>query len=356
MKVKIVCWRVISGAETMRAMENLEYSFIAKELKTAEGKHFSNAYRIVEGKYRMKIGDMHIVLEAGKRLNIAKYVEEAKEADKIVLFLKKILDNVKLKEVKQHSGDRVVIFEFECRDSPALLVFEGFGDGNIILVKEGNTVAAMREEEWSDREIRAGKPYSLPKSKIVEKLEDALSDRYVVTSLMKLPLGKEYAKEILQNCGIDEKKAGNALTDAEITLLKQEIGKLADGAAPYGFYEAGKITDYGLMKFSRYAKLEARPFPTLSEAADEFYFNVKETGRNEKLDKLKRRLEEQENRLESLKKDALDAKAQTDFLYVNYDKVEAILQKAKGLSMDEVEKEFERAKLNKKKKEIELEL
>ncbi len=331
-------------------MENLEYSFIVNELKPAEGRHFSNAYRISEGKYRIRIGDIQLTLEPGVRLNIAKYLPESMEPDQIVLQMKKILDNSKLTSVSQYSGDRVVIFEFESRDGNATLVFEGFGKGNLVLVKDGKTVAAMREETWSDREIKRGKPYSLPKSNIIQNLKDALSEKYVIISLLKLPLGKEYAKHVLSLCGIDEKKPGNSLFQDEITKIETAISILVSNAKPYAVYSDGKITNFSLVR-----KPGSIQLSTLSEAMEEYFTNASPE-KNEQVEKLERRLEKQESQLQSLIMEEEQLKSTVDEAYANFEKLDNILQKAKKTKLDELESVFPNSKVDKKKKEIELDV
>jgi predicted ribosome quality control (RQC) complex YloA/Tae2 family protein len=332
-------------------MENLEYSFIVRELKAAEGKHFSNAYRISDGKYRIRIGDIQITLEPGVRLNISKYLPEAIEPDQLVLQMKKVLDNARLVSVFQYSGDRVIIFEFEQRNGEnSTLVFEGFGKGNLVLVKDGKTVAAMREETWSDREIKRGKPYSLAKSNVVLNLSDAISDKYVIIAMLKLPLGKEYAKEILSRCGIDEKKPGNSLSSEEIERITSGISALMGDLKPRIVYSEGKIAEFSLIE-----KPGSSLSKSLSEAVDEFY-ETAVPEKNEAIEKLERRMKKQEDQFQSLVEEEKQLKAKIDYAYANFEKIDSILQKAKSAKLDELEKLFPGSKIDKKKKEIELEI
>ena len=335
----------------MRAMENLEYQFVIMELQGLVGRRFAKIYLISEGRYRLKFGDSSLSIDLGMRVNLSKFMEEGEEGDNFVKGLRKELEGSKLLAVRQINNDRIIALEF----TGGTLIYEGFSKGNMVLVRDGKTIFAVRDEEWSDRKIRRGVEYAYPKSHVKEKLEDALSEKYVVSAMLQLPLGKEYAKEILASCRIDEKKQGNTLTAQEINCINSKLVSLKENLKPFGFYENGKLMDYGLTKFSKYAAFEVREFPTISEVVDAFYLEAKEE-KNEALEKLQRRLQEQESRLQTLKEEEKELKAKGDFIYANYQKVEQLLEVAAKTNINELEKKLPSSKVNKKEKEIELEL
>ena len=97
-----------------------------------------------------------------------RYIEEAEANDQLVEKISKELDNARLISLKQINNDRIISFDFE----KASLIFEMFGKGNIVLVKDGITVCAYRYESWSDREIKKKNPYKPPKSNVADKLEN----------------------------------------------------------------------------------------------------------------------------------------------------------------------------------------
>jgi predicted ribosome quality control (RQC) complex YloA/Tae2 family protein len=329
----------------MYKMTNLDYSFIVKELSYLVGKHFSRIRKLGEGLYRMKIGSTEIVCEPGIRLHATRHMEEAETPDKFVQKVSKELDNAKLLSVEQVNNDRVVSFSF----TKGQLVFELFGDGNTILVRDGKTVCAARYESWAGREIKAGADYKTPPNIPSEKLE--LSDRYVITSLVKLPLGKEYALEALARAGIDEKKPGTELSKEEVSRLERELASIKESATPYVFYEEGKPVALSLAKLS--IQKESKTFPTLSEAADEYYSNVERP--DPRLEKLTRRLEKQQERLLLLSEEEKDNKAKGDYIYGKYTEIEKILELARAGRFGDIELKY-KGKVNKKEKSVEVEI
>ncbi len=341
----------------MREMQNIEYSYIVRELQQMEGRHFSKIYSLGEKFFRLKIGDMQVIIELPLRVGIAKYISKAEEGTNFTRRLKKILDNQMLMRAYQCGKDRIVAFEFEKN----ILFLEMFAKGNIILTdKNGKIAEALREEKWKDRALAKGEGYREPKSEITEELEKTLSGKYAIVCLLRLPLGKEYAKEMLERCRIDEKKQGDALSQDEISCLKREYENILHGLRPLLFLENNKVVDYALVKFAKYANLESREMPSLSEAMEEYYTNAPEQEtRKARQEQLGRRLKEQMEMLEKLKMEGKDAKEKGDFIYANYRKIEEIVEIAKKAGMNELSEALRRYKvlaIDGKKKEIELEL
>jgi predicted ribosome quality control (RQC) complex YloA/Tae2 family protein len=328
-------------------MSNLEYSFLVSEFgRSLNGKHFGRIRKIGESTYRMKIASSEIICELGVRIHSTKYIEPA-ESEKFTEKVEKELDNARLIEIRQINKDRIVSFVFDKGE----LIFEMFGPGNAIFVKDGNTVCAHKYESWSDRDIKAGSPYKPPKTAPSQALE--ATDKYIIVSLMKLPLGKDYALEALSRVKIDEKASGNSLSGNQILKLEQEISSLVAQARPVAFFKEGKMADYSLASLSAYKGLEMRAFSTLSEAADEYYTHAEKP--NPKMEKLQDRLEKQRERLSQLAIEERAGKEIGDYIYANYQEVEKILALAKAGESEELEKRYN-GKIDKKEKSAEVEL
>lgn len=338
----------------MRELTALEYSFIIKEMKRLEGRHFSNIYNLGGGVYRIKIGTGNVIVQPGIRMHLTKYIRESEAADGFAQKVKKELKNKRLLEILQLNNDRIV----EMRFDGVSLFFEMFGKGNIILVKDGKTLAALHYRKWSGREIARGKEYYPPPSEVKKTLEETLTDRYVIHSLMKLQLGKQYAKELLVRCCIDEKKSGNELDEKERGCLETEMKEMLDRAKPKVYYGTeGESVEFGLSDFSSASGYKAREFPALNEAADEYYFHFKE-GESPQVERIRKRLEKQEERMRELTEMEREFRERGDFIYSNKARVAEILEKLKNIKPDRIEFKFpkQRAKVNKKEKSVEIDI
>ncbi len=320
----------------MHVMSNLEYSFLASELSKLVGKHLSKVRKVSDNLYRVKIGTSEIICEPGVRMHITKYIEPA-EKDRFVEKVEKELDNAKLLSVEQINNDRILAFNFNL----GTLIFEMFGKGNIILVRDETTITAIKNESWSDREIKSGKPYKYPR-KPSEELKP--SDKYIIVSLTKLPLGKDYALEALARTGIDEKTTGSKLSKKQLESLENEISKIRAEAKPFLFLENGKPAEFSLANLAQNSSLESKEMPSLSEAADEYYNSAESP--NEDVEKLQRRLDKQKERLEKMLEEEKELREKGDYIYEHYQEVELILNEAKQ----------GKGKLNRKEKSVEAEI
>jgi predicted ribosome quality control (RQC) complex YloA/Tae2 family protein len=331
-------------------MSVLEYAFMVKELAPkVTGKHFNRIRKLADGVYRLKIGSTEILCELGTRMHETMLIEPTEQTDKFAEKTAKELDNARLLAVAQINNDRIISFEFD----RASLIFEMFGDGNAILVRDGKTIAAASYGSWSDREIKPGAPYSPPKNATSGKLEP--SDRYIIVSLMKLPFGKEYAAEALARAGIDEKTPGVSLKPEQLARLEKELSDIAEAASPVLFMDSasGKPVDFSLAPLARYSKLETRNLKTLSEAADAYYSAAERP--NPELDKLQKRLEKQQERMLELQGEERQERAMGDYIYANYQQAERIIQLAKSGEFSEIEAKY-KGKADKKEKSVEVEL
>jgi len=337
----------------MHKMTNLEYSFMIREIAPLlTGKHLRRIKKLDEGVYRLKIGDMEVLAQSGVRLHLTRQIEQSDLSDKFSEKAEKELDNARLLSIEQINQDRIISFVFD----KGLLIFEMFGDGNIILVREGKTVCAERYESWSDRAIKAGEEYHGPRSSTSGMTGIELNERFIVVSLSKLPLGKEYAVEALLRAGIDEKTPGTSLSKPQAARLEKEISSIRENATPYVFYdpkEPDKARGIALANLSTFADLEAKTFKTFSEAADEYYSKYEKP--NPLSEKLEKRLEKQIERRSELLGEERSFKEKGDFIYSHYQEAESVITLAKGGKFDELEKN-NNAKVNKKDKSVDVEI
>lgn len=338
----------------MRELAALEYSYIIKEMQKLHGKHFGNIYTLAGGKYRLKIGNENIMVEPGVRMHFTKYIEETETPDGFAQKVKKELKNSRLLEITQVNDDRIIEMRFE----NASLIFEMFGKGNVILVEEEKTVAALHYRKWAGREITRGKKYTPPPSNIRKTLAEVLSDRYIIHSLMRLPLGKEYAKELLVRCCIEERKPGDELTEEEKLCLEKETERMLREAKPRVYLDnQGKTTEFGLSVFGWAAEHKTKEFPTLNEAVDEFYFHQKEE-ESPQVGRIRKRLEKQEERMEELMQKEGECRKKGDFIYEKEISIAQLLEELRNIKLEKIEEKYAkyRAKVNKKERSVEIDI
>lgn len=243
-----------------------------------------------------------LLIEIGRRFNLTSYSYKAPaQASSAAMLLRKHLSGKRLVSLKQHNFDRVVTLDFDDRR----LIAEFFADGNLILADStGKIIWCFRSEEWKDRKVRRGEIYVYPagtpdpRELTLDAFKKGFTQKDVVRSLVKLGIPGHYAEEICASTGIDKNK--EKPSDSDFKKL----------------YEAMNA-------------LFTKEIAPISAAIDERFLKKAEPQKSEKVERLKRRLAEQEAALLRFEKESVEEKQKGDLIYKNWVKLEAEAQKAK---------------------------
>ncbi|MEW5996931.1 MAG: NFACT family protein [Candidatus Micrarchaeota archaeon] len=331
----------------MRSMANLDYTYIIQELKPLEGKRLDKFYELRPGVFRMKIGSDSVLIELGKRLHITRLLEEAPEPTGFVMKARKELGGRKLREVRQRGRDRIIIFDFGGME----LVAEMFGAGNLVLVGDGKIIAVYEKKEWKGRVLKPGGEYSFPPSeeRELDYILDNLDEKPIAAELVPLNIGINYVKKILADAGVEESKKGSGLTAAEKRRIADAYVRRMDSLKPSVVLKDGEPADYSLFG-------EGEEWESLSSALDECFGVAEEE--SPELKKLEETLAKQEERLRGLESEEKEAKRKGGIIFEKYAEVEEILSAYKKGGLAEIERIAKEKgwKLDKKKKELEIEL
>ncbi|MCX8198371.1 MAG: NFACT family protein [Candidatus Micrarchaeota archaeon] len=291
----------------MRKMSGLHFALACRELASLQGKRIARIRKTEDGIYLFKIGGEEVLFEPGVRLHLTRLqLSAAEKPDGFVSYLRKRLEGKTAQEIRQHGNDRIAEI---CARSKERLVLELFRKGNIILVSESGIIeACLKSEEAGGRRIAKGEIY-----------------RYPEPTGFQLEFPKEIAFSVQEN------EKGEAVS------------------------------------FSCDAKDAGRRFGSLSEALDYYYAHAKkespaEKALKEKLERLRRRIEEQEKAIGELSKRRQEARMAAEAIYRNFGLVEEAIglarrMKKEGASEEEINRELcgRKARLRGAQLEIELE-
>lgn len=294
------------------------------------------------------------------------------------MFLRKKLNNARLREIIQEGSERMTRLVFETKEGTFNLYVELFGKGNIILTdKENKIINALQQQKWTDRTIMKDEIYKFPKKdfnlfNIKEKDFNKIlePDKEVVLKLAKdIGLGGIYAEEICIRAGIDKKN--KKLNDKEKESILKEFKKIINskiGAVIY--YKKDNIKDIVPFEISTYKELEKKEFDSFNAAFDEFF--VKELAtktefqskHQSEINKTAKIVEQQKAQIKSLEKKAEDNNKKGEIIYEKYQLVDEILKEInkarKTLSFDEIKKKLKDHKIIKdvdgKNKKVSVEL
>jgi len=311
----------------VKQLSSFDIKACVEELKELEGGKVEKVYHHPPDEIRIRIyagKKVDLVIEAGRRIHLTKFPKQAPRIPSaFAMLLRKHLEGARLKKIEQHDFDRVVVIEFERSGEIKKLVAELFSKGNILLLNNENRVVMPLKHT-----VKVGEVYSFPERK--EKKDDG---REVVRVLAMSGLGGLYAEEVCLRVGIDKKKKYPELNEEERKKIDEEIVRLMNfSPRPQIIIENGDYIDVVPMDLLYYSKYEKKYFESFNEALDD-YFSKKlaeideiESMKSEELEKLRKRLQIQEESLKRFEEEAERYRRIGDAIYENYSMVEKIIE------------------------------
>lgn len=268
------------------------------------------------------------------------------------MMLRKRITDSRVKAIRQQGFERIMVLSLE-RDESYDLVLELFGDGNIILVKDGTIVQPLTSHTWKHRDVRARKPFEFPpavpdpatmsEDDLLAMLKGSGTD-LVRTLATRLNLGGRYSEEVLSRAGLDKSQKAAEATQASaraileaINGLRREILETTGGRI---VTKNGVVEDVVPVAMSVYADTSQEEYPTFSEAIRNYVSRMPPPTKAEKgrdsseLEKVKRRILQQEAGAMKLQDEARELQITGDFMFANYDRVSRILRDARGAAGD----------------------
>lgn len=297
------------------------------------------------------------------------------------VFLRKKLDNTRLKEINQLGFERIVEFIFESKQERFRLIFELFSKGNIVLCKDDFKILRPIEVQiWSKRSVKPGQIYDYPKREFniiglkkseLKEIINKSKKNVVKTLAMDLGLGGLYAEEICMLAKIEKDK--KELEAKELDTLFKAITKLAKSKnKPTIVYDKEKVIDVTPFDLKSYDKFEKKPAKSYNEALDSVLTkrlvktqtDQKMSKHQKKIEKLNKIIEKQGMRVKKLESDIKKSNKSAELIYNNYKLIENVfeeLNKAmKKYSIKEIKEKLKNHKIvkeiNAKEKSIVVEL
>jgi predicted ribosome quality control (RQC) complex YloA/Tae2 family protein len=379
----------LSGFEVMR---------LVKELRTLEGAFLQKIYEPWEGlfllRFNTKAGKKALVHKAGDWLYLADEADvdlditsdqDSTDVPAFIRVIRDHLSNAFVLGARQLAFDRIIELEFR-RDVPYFLVFEMFGNGNIILRREGIIIGALRTMARRSRVIMGGKEYKPPPlrkdprtielDELAVLLKESTAD-IVRTLATSINLGGTYAEEVCQRTGLDKSLKAKDLGIEQIRSIQEVMRaittEVTDGTGGYVHFLDGKRAAISAIRFQKFGDGPVEPFADLGQAIRTCYPLVEEqeadakasgTGPSHELDahieRLARQQKQQEEALIRFQSEIDDASAKSEAIYINYKSVEKAMDKVRAARDEkgwkEVGKAFPELEVDPSQSTIRLEL
>jgi predicted ribosome quality control (RQC) complex YloA/Tae2 family protein len=331
-------------------MSNLDYHHAAGELAQAKGGRLEQVYEVEDGTFRLRLstaaGKLDVIAALGTRLHATRIIPESPpQPTPFASLLRKRLANAVVLEISQVALDRLVAVRLR-KDAEYVLYFEMFAKGNLVLCDcEGRIIAAYREQKGARRVVARGEQYPLPAAAAspfdpgaAEKALEGLDAR---DAAKKIALAPAYFDDFAASACLDDgKKAAQALekyvSQAEFTVYYDEKG----GATGFSAVRLNAPA-----AFLKTEPADSKVFSKFSDALDEYYSRAavcapQKGAKNARLEKLLRQKDLQEKSVAQALAAADELQAMGDAIYLNYDRAEAALGKAKAEGKGKTEMEI----------------
>ena len=328
----------------MKALSSVDIHYLVSELHFLVGAKIDKIYHPEKkelllqfhitgtGKKILKITD--------KTIYLAQTKEEGKEPTSFCMFLRKHLDNSRLKEISQIEPERIVRLVFETKEGTRNLIAELFGGGNFIVCDEKETIiSALEFHKFKDRDINKGVAYSYPKKEIdifnikqssIEKaVKNTGKESMVAFLAVDIGLGGVYSEEVCILAKIDKNKGPKNLKDEEMRELATAIKKITKSKIEAEIlYEGEIIKAAAPFPLEIYSKNNKKPFSSFSEAVEFFLSNEqpKEPKQDKGIERIKKIIEKQKEQIAELSKEEDENRKKAELIYNNYPLIDEILR------------------------------
>ena len=222
------------------ALSSFDLRALAAEWQDLVGAHIDKVYqRGDEVIIRINVpdrGKAELFSKSGRWLCIHEIENKPDSPPPFAQTLRRLLGNAIVRAVEQRGFDRIAVFRLERGADAFDAVFEVFGKGNLMVVKDGTTVVALFPQTFKDRAVEIGEPYAFPaagvdpleldRSGFANTLRGAKGQLVRVLASV-LNLGGAYAEEICLRGNVDKETKVKELSDAQVDALYTALNNVA---------------------------------------------------------------------------------------------------------------------------------
>ena len=355
-----------------RELSSFDIYVIVSELQDLKGSYIEKIYQLARDELliRIKKGNQKEAIFVRNESLLCRTDQQFTAPTKPSTFamtLRKYLLNGKITEITQHEFDRIVNIRVQKKEGIYSLVFELFKNGNILLLNpENKIIVPLIRQRWAHRTIRGKEtyvpppsqinPFTLNKEEFTELLKKSNKD-LVRTLAVNMNLSGTYAEELCTRAGIDKNIDTKGMDDASIEKIYSTLVAFLEifnkkEFQPIAIKDNGKITDILPFPFETYREKESVAIESFNEGLKQTTGEKKEikkipTDYENKIEKLKRQLTQQNKSVEEFKKKIEQKKREGDVIYLHFQQCEELLNDIQNLlKQKEKEEGLERINRN----------
>jgi predicted ribosome quality control (RQC) complex YloA/Tae2 family protein len=291
-------------------------------------------------------GRREVYAKVGKWICLREVPDKPETPPPFAATLRQHLDNARIAAIEQRGFDRILILRF---DRGSQLVFELFGKGNVVLVRDGTTVAAFARAKFRDRTVGPGFPYDFPPpaadpfAMTFESFAAALvaAKGSLVKALASgMNLGGPYAEEVCLRAGVEKNAKASGPEDERLPRVHAALldlhRQVRDARDPRVVLETGSPVDVTPVPLQQHAGRDQETFPTFSGALVSYLERAVPTAPTDDgpAARLRRRLEQQEESLQAAHEEAVRSEALAQLLYAHYAPFDELLTRARAGTLE----------------------
>src|SRR6266511_4097751 len=205
---------------------------LVAEWQALVGGHVDKIYqRVDEVILRINVaggGKAELYCKAGRWMCLHELETKPESPPPFAQTLRRFLDNARIIAIEQRGFDRIAVFAVERGPDALRVIFEVFGNGNLIVTKGEPAVAVQFPQVFRDRKVQVGESYAFPaagadaveldRSGFAETLRGAKGQAVRVLASI-LNLGGTYAEEVCLRSAVPKDTKVRELTDPQIDAI-----------------------------------------------------------------------------------------------------------------------------------------
>ncbi len=313
-----------------------------------------------KGKFSIKIDEKTIFLTELK--------PASKQPSEFCMYLRKKLNNTRIKSIKQLDFERILEITFESKAGTFKLITELFSKGNLLLTKDNKILVAAEYQNWKDRTIRPNIQYKHPEkdynfltlkqSELKQLLSTTTKENLVKCLAIDLGLGGIYSEEVCLISKIDKNTLPKDLTEQETTTLFKTLEKIKSKTqSPTITYKNKEILDLTPFSLQLYKTNKQEKAKSFSAILNDYFSNIasilEKQQQNKQINQINEIIKEQKEDIKNLEKQEQTNHQKAELLYNNYQTISKILSELKEIAKKHPWKEIkEKLKGNKIIKEV----
>ncbi len=345
-------------------MTNVDVAALAAELAPrVVGARLDRAYQPAKEQILLRLrrkgtGRVDLLFELGKFLTATTRPPDNPDKPSMVAqILRTELENSRVIGFAQIGFDRLVRMDLERGDGKRALVFELFGDGNLLLLDAAGVITLpMKGGDFGSRRLRKGETYapppgaSLPFGLPLAELRQAATGKRDVVRFLALDLGfgPLWGEELCLRSGVAKNQAVADTSDAQWTALHEAIARLGNDIqrrdlAPALVHEVKaegpELVDAVPFPMLRYPSpaYSLEEAPTFHEALESIFVGGSSSASEDEVDdprtarfeeakaKIMRQVDQVAKAMDAFRAEEAEARADGEALYAAFPQVQGIL-------------------------------